>query len=123
MITHGSEKDSGVAVGSRKTYLISRSTANLATKVSGSVWDENDNKNVLRARSRSSRRTRTERTGMNFCYELASAGVVMELSNLLSQVEHHQRRESSRQNLGVRCIRRKQKIAVIAVGDGQLVVE
>ena len=47
----------------------------------------------------------------------------MELSNLPSQVEHHQRRESSRQNLGVRRIRRERKIAVIAVGDGQLVVE
>lgn len=123
MITHGSDKDSGVAVGLQKTYILSRSTANLATKVSGSVWDENNNNNVLQERSRSSRRTRTERTGMNFCYELVSAGVVMELSNLPSQVEHHQRRESSRQNLGVRCIWRKRKIAIIAVGDGQLVVE
>ena len=123
MITHGSDKDSGVAVGSLKTYLISRSTADFATKVSGGVRGENENENVLRARTRSSRRTRTERTGMNFCYELVSAGVVMELSNLPSQVEHHQRRESSRRNLGVRRIRRKQKIAIIAVGDGQLVVE
>ena len=123
MITYGSDKDSGVAVGSRKTYLISRSTANLATKVSGSVRDENENENVLRARSRSSRRTRTERTGMNFCYELVSAGVVMELRNLPFQVENHQRRESSRRNLGVRRIWRKRKIAIIAVGDGQLVVE
>ena len=105
------------------TYLISRSTANSATKVSGSVLGENDNENVLRARSRSSRRTRTERTGMNFCYELVSAGVVIKLSNLPSQMEHHQRRESSRRNLGVRRIRRKREIAIIAVGNGQLVVE
>ena len=54
---------------------------------------------------------------------LVSAGVVMKLRNLPFRVENHQRRETSRRNSGVRRIRREQKIAVIAVGDGQLVVE
>ena len=71
MITCGSVKDSGVAVGLRKTYLISRSTADISLtrenvetdsgKVRGSSGDEN----VLRARLRSrswTERTRTERT-------------------------------------------------------------
>ena len=77
MITCGSDTDSGVAVGLRKTYLISRSTANFssaATKRENVVtesWsdrgpsrDENEDENVLRARSCSwAKRTRTERAG------------------------------------------------------------
>ena len=54
---------------------------------------------------------------------LVSAGVVMKLWNLPFRMENHQRRELSRRNSGVRRIRRERKIAVIAVGDGQLVVE